>query len=75
MRAAVRLHSKRSTTLSLIQAKRLFVLGNSLADLAEDILEKRGEYTPEFRMSLARADTDVKAGRVIAIESLDELLK
>lgn len=75
MKAAIKSHAKRSTTLSLIQAKRLLVLGTNLADLAEDILEERGEYSPEFRASLARANADVKAGRVVTVGSLDELLK
>jgi len=49
--------------------KTLFVLGNRMADCAEDILEERGEYSKEFLVSLDRSEADMKAGRVRTVTS------
>jgi hypothetical protein len=41
-----------------------------MADLAEEILESRGEYSKEFLQSLEKSFQDEKVGRVRKINSL-----
>jgi len=52
---------------------KLYALSLQMADLAEEILESRGQYSKEFLRSLKRSLADEKAGRVRKINSLADL--
>jgi hypothetical protein len=52
---------------------KLYKLSLDMADLAEDILESRGEYSDEFLSSLKKSLADEKTGKVRKINSLSDL--
>lgn len=67
--------SPKTVRIPVSMLKKIMDAGGPLADWAEDILEREGLYSDEFLASLARAQADVRAGRVYKVESLDDLLK
>ena len=55
------------------EIRKLYRLSLEMADLAEDILESRGEYSKEFLEGLHRSLADENTGKTRKINSLADL--
>lgn len=55
------------------EIQRLFVLSSKIADMTEDFLEKRGEYSKEFLSGLKRSLVQARQGKLRKISSLRDL--
>ena len=62
-----------SLVLTPSQAKNFFSLSFTIAEIAEEWLEKNGQYSFEFLKGLQEAEKDIQKGRVKEIKSLLEL--
>ncbi len=55
------------------ELRRFFVITSQLADLAEDVLERRGEYSDEFLSGLNKSLKEAREGKLQEVRSLSEL--
>ena len=60
-------------TLAPKEAYRLFRISADLADMLEDILESRGNYSPEFLKGLKLSLKQAKIGKSQKVNSLSAL--
>lgn len=69
----VKTREKAKVTLKPQELRRFFTITSELADLAEDILERRGEYSEEFLRGLNKSLKEAHEGKSQEITSLAEL--
>ncbi|TSC94057.1 MAG: hypothetical protein CEN91_40 [Candidatus Berkelbacteria bacterium Licking1014_85] len=61
-------------SLTLQEARKLFILSNRLVDLSEEILENQAAYNPEFLKGLKLSIRQAKQGNTTEISSIMDLI-